>query len=244
MIRALVLLVSALYASGAGAVACSNTVYKGTSYSVCEVAATADMRLFLQKPDGGPYGQFTTLSEALATQGARLAFAMNAGMYHPDRMPVGFYKEGNTILQRLITSAGPGNFGLLPNGVLCLSAKRAAVIESRRFAAKAPECRYATQSGPMLVIDGALHPRFIKNGTSRYLRNGVGVSRDGQRVFFAISNTAVNFYDFARFFRDQLETPNALYFDGNVSRLYAPSLNRNDPGRMMGPIIGVVETAK
>lgn len=244
MIRALALLISAMLASSAGAVTCRDTSHKGTSYTVCEVAATADVRLFLQKPDGGPYGQFTTLAGTLAARGARLTFAMNAGMYHADRMPVGLYKEGDTVLQRLITSAGPGNFGLLPNGVLCLGAERAAVIESRRFAAETPECRYATQSGPMLVIDGALHPRFIKDGTSRYLRNGVGVSADGQRLFFAISNTAVNFYDFGRFFRDALETPNALYFDGNVSRLYAPSLTRNDPGRMMGPIVGVVEAAE
>ena len=33
----------------------------------------------------------------------------------------------------------------------------------------------------------------------------------------------------------------ALYFDGSISRLYAPSVNRADFGRSMGPIIGLVE---
>ena len=35
----------------------------------------------------------------------------------------------------MITNAGPGNFGLLPNGVLCLRDGRADVIETLRFRA-------------------------------------------------------------------------------------------------------------
>ncbi|WP_372993343.1 phosphodiester glycosidase family protein, partial [Sulfitobacter sp.] len=102
-------------------------------------------------------------------------------------------------------------------------------------------CTSATQSGPMLVINGKLHPRFLKDGTSRYVRNGVGTSADGKRAVFVISNGVINFHDFAVYFRDQLNLPNALYFDGNVSRLRAPELGRNDLGfSPLGPIIGVV----
>ena len=96
------------------------------------------------------------------------------------------------------------------------------------------------QSGPMLVIDGGLHPRFIPDSPSRHVRNGVGTSPDGQRVVFAISQRAVNFHDFARFFRDGLNLSNALYFDGKVSRLYAPDVGRSDFGFALGPIVGVV----
>jgi len=99
---------------------------------------------------------------------------------------------------------------------------------------------YATQSGPMLVIDGALHPRFLPDSTSRYVRNGVGTSADGKRTVFAISRNAVTFHEFGRLFRDGLDLPNALYFDGNISRLYAPSIGRNDAGFAMGPVVGVV----
>ena len=82
---------------------------------------------------------------------------------------------------RVITNAdGPGNFGLLPNGVFCIRDGRADVIETLRFAEEAPNCRFATQSGPMLVIDGALHPRFMRDSTSRYIRNGVGTRADGR----------------------------------------------------------------
>ena len=94
----------------------------------------------------------------------------------------------------------------------------------------------------MLVINGTLHPRFLADSESRFVRNGVGVDSDG-RLHLAISDSAVNFHSFARFFRDALKTPNALFIDGNVSRLYAPSLDRYDVGFPMGPILGTVVPA-
>jgi uncharacterized protein YigE (DUF2233 family) len=114
------------------------------------------------------------------------------------------------------------------------------VVESRAYGANPPECRYASQSGPMLVIDGALHPRFLPQSPSRYIRNGVGVSADGTVAYFAISNEPVNFTEFAGLFRDTLDTPDALYFDGSISRLYAPELGRDDFGFAMGPMVGTV----
>jgi uncharacterized protein YigE (DUF2233 family) len=71
----------------------------------------------------------------------------------------------------------------------------------------------------MLVIDGAVHPRFEPNGASRYIRNGVGVRADGVAVF-AISREKVSLGSFARLFRDKLECPNALFFDGDISALH------------------------
>jgi uncharacterized protein YigE (DUF2233 family) len=142
---------------------------------------------------------------------------------------------------RVIPNAGPGNFGLLPNGVLCITDTSARVIETLRYLDEAPACRDATQSGPMLVIDGELHPRFLPDGTSRNIRNGVGTSADGTRAVFAISNDAVNFHSFGRLFRDELGLPNALFFDGKVSRLYSRDLGRSDFGFQLGPMVAVVE---
>jgi uncharacterized protein YigE (DUF2233 family) len=145
---------------------------------------------------------------------------------------------------RIVTSDGPGNFGLLPNGVFCVTPdRRFAVIESRTFARDRPDCRFATQSGPMLVIDGALHPRFVAGSDSRNHRNGVGVSADGGRAVFAITARPVNFDLFARLFRDGLGLPQALFLDGQVSRLYAPAIRRNDFGLPMGPIVGLAVPA-
>jgi uncharacterized protein YigE (DUF2233 family) len=95
----------------------------------------------------------------------------------------------------------------------------------------------------MLVIDGALHPRFLPDATSRFVRNGVGISPDGRTAHFLISDGPVTFQEFARAFRDGLGVPQALYFDGNVSRLYAPELGRADSGRRLGPIVGLVVPA-
>lgn len=221
--------------------ACRDTQFEGASYTICEVDMRhADLRLFLAAPDtGAPLGSFRN---AEATLGAdhTLGFAMNAGMYHANRAPVGLYVEDGQPTGRLITNDGPGNFGLLPNGVFCIRTKRADVIETLAFEKSAPGCRFASQSGPMLVIDGALHPRFLPDSDSVYVRNGVGTSQDGTRAVFAISNQPVNFHAFGRLFRDHLKLPQALYFDGNISRLYAPGLGRSDLGFPMGPIVGTV----
>lgn len=241
-LRAAILWAASVSASLAAT--CENVTYNNSSYTACTVDMTGeDLRLFLNADTGLPYSHFTAIDAALLKQGQTLGFAMNAGMYHDDRSPVGYYVEDGIEQMRVIPNAGPGNFGLLPNGILCLRAGRADVIETLRFVREKPDCQHATQSGPMLVIDGALHPRFLADGTSRYLRNGVGTNKDGTKAVFVISNNLVNFYDFASFFRDHLKLDQALFFDGNVSRLHAPDLGRSDFGRRLGPIIGTVTPA-
>lgn len=233
-----------MLAQPALAASCREETYQGVEYAICDVDLTQDvLRLFLYDESGTrPYGYFNTLNAALEAQGFTLGFAANAGMYHDDRAPVGLYIEDGETAQGVIKGAGPGNFGLLPNGILCLRDRRADVFETLRYVEEAPDCISATQSGPMLVIDGALHPRFLPDSTSRFIRNGVGTSDDGTTATFVISNSPVTFHTFGSLFRDHLGLNNALYFDGNVSRLRAPDLGRNDIGfGALGPIIGVVE---
>ena len=228
----------ALASLPAAAATCRDTSFDGASYTLCEVTLADDLRLFHSGPDGA-YGSFAKLNAELDTQGQALGFAMNAGMYHRDLAPVGLHVEDRVEYAPLVTRDGPGNFGLLPNGVFCWG-DSFRVVESRAFKADRPDCRFATQSGPMLVLDGDLHPKLLPDSDSTYIRNGVGVTRDGDRAVFAISNEAVNFHSFARLFRDELGLQDALYFDGNISRLYAPKLGRHDAGFPMGPIVGTV----
>lgn len=242
MIRALAIAL-ALSASPAASRACEQVAFDGLSFTTCRVdMAQDDLRLFLRDDAGVIYGSFGRVEQALGPE-KRLGVAMNAGMFHEDRAPVGLYVEDGVEQMRVITSDGPGNFGLLPNAVLCLTEGRAQIIESRAYAAAPPDCRYATQSGPMLVIDGALHPRFIDGGDSRNIRNGVGVEEGGAVLHLVISDVPMNFHHFARFFRDHLRVRQALYFDGRVSRLYAPGIGRMDIGLPVGPIIGTVVDA-
>jgi uncharacterized protein YigE (DUF2233 family) len=217
---------------------CREIDFESTGFTACRIdPATEDLRLWLRDGDGQILGTFDRVNAQLAPEGLTIGVAMNAGMYHPDRRPVGLYIEEGVEAAPLVTRAGPGNFGLLPNGVLCLGDGTAAVIESRRFAENPPPCRHATQSGPMLVIGGDLHPRFIEGSDFVNIRNGVGVDSEGA-LWMAIANAPVNFHRFARLFRDVLGTPDALYLDGRVSRLYLGPQGRHDRGLPLGPILG------
>ena len=220
---------------------CTRLTFDDAPFTICEIdARAADIRLFLRDEDGVPYATFGRVDGALRARGERLVLGMNAGMYHEDRRPVGHYVENGIEEMRVVPKAGPGNFGLLPNGILCLRQGRADVMETMRFLEIAPDCRHATQSGPMLVIDGDLHPRFLPDSTSLYIRNGVGSSADGTHLVWAISEVPVTFHHFGRLFRDALNVPQALFLDGNVSRLFIAATGRSDFGRAMGPILGVV----
>ncbi len=229
------------------AASCSDQEFDGAAMTVCRVeAGQDDLRLFWKSPEGVAYGGFGALQAGVAAAGLDLVLAMNAGMYHEDYAPVGLYVEAGRELAPLVTRDGPGNFGLLPNGVFCSvlaadSGPTFQIVESRAFAADPPACWMATQSGPMLVIDGDLHPKFLAGSESLNYRNGVGVSADGQVATFVIANDAVNFHSFARMFRDALGLDQALFLDGSISRLYAPQLDRSDLGFPIGPIVGVVE---
>ena len=226
--------------AGPAAAGCSDVSFEGQSFTACEVdPRVEELRRWLHDEAGRPWGGFDRLDTALGAEGAALGVAMNGGMYHPDRRPVGLYIEDGREIAPIVTREGPGNFGLLPNGVLCIAGAKIRVVESRRFAEERPACDYATQSGPMLVIGGELHPRFLPDSTSRNVRNGVGVRADGTAVL-AISNEPVTFDTFGRFFRDAMDTPDALYLDGSVSRLHAPAIGRSDFGLPVGPILGTV----
>ena len=221
---------------------CRSVNHLGDAYSVCSFAVTAhDIRLFHSDAEGAPFFQFSTLERELDEQGETLIFAMNGGMYHDDRRPVGFFRDGFGDQASVNTNDGPGNFHLKPNGVFWLMADMSGVTESQAFLDQGLDPVYATQSGPMLVVDGDLHPGLNPEGTSRRRRNGVGVSADGQIVHFAISDSAVTFHEFATLFRDEIGVPNALFLDGQVSRIYAPEIDRNEIGADMGPIVGVVQ---
>lgn len=220
----------------------STTRFAGKRYTICRVDLSRQrLDLFWKDGSGRPFRSFEALAAAQRAQGRKLVFAMNAGMFHPDFSPVGLYVEHGKQLRPLNLRRGASNFCLRPNGVFALTRSGARVIESSQYPALRKSTLLATQSGPMLVIGGRLHPAFRSTSTSRLIRNGVGVV-SAQRLVFAISEDPVNFHEFATLFRDGLHCQNALYFDGNVSSLYSTALHRNDNLVDLGPMIAV--TAK
>lgn len=168
----------------------------------------------------------------------KFAFVMNGGMYGDDLKPVGYFVRDEDRLAELERGDGSGNFYLKPNGVFFGTGSKWRILDTDTFLRTiGTRPQFGTQSGPMLVTGGKLHPEVQPNGPSKAIRNGVGIDSAG-KAHFVISNAPLSFGQLARFFRDELKTPNALFLDGNVSSLWDPSTGRMD-GRRVGPLIVV-----
>lgn len=200
------------------------------------------LRLFLKDAQGQVYKSFNNVQRQLKEQHLKLGFAMNAGMFHPDYLPVGLYEAKGGQSFPLNTAHGTGNFFMQPNGVFLQNAEGFHVLSTEDYAGQQGTLKpvLATQSGPMLVIDGDINPKFNAQSTSLYVRNAVGVISP-QHAAFVITQQPVSFYALADFFKNTLQIKNALYLDGSISSLYLPEMQRNDAARFLGPIIGVVQ---
>ncbi|MEP7172354.1 MAG: phosphodiester glycosidase family protein [Aestuariivirga sp.] len=220
---------------------CSPLSYGGNAYSVCRVdLRETRLELFNLDGQGAPLGSFAALAESLSAEGKELGFAMNAGMFDEGLKPIGLYVENGNQAKKLNRRDGYGNFHVKPNGVFYITGDQVGVAATDAYVKLNEKPDFATQSGPMLVIEGKIHPKFSPGGVSYKMRNGVGVL-DAHMAIFVISENAVNFYDFAVLFRDGLKCANALFFDGTVSSLYSPELGRNDEFAALGPMVGAVK---
>jgi len=212
---------------------CHEQAFEGSHFTVCDNKG-GELRLFAAGKGEGPVRSFSELMRKV--DAARIAFAMNAGMFDEQGRPIGYAVTNGRELHKLNLRDGPGNFHLKPNGVFIVGCGGAAMVapsDAIPLFRCAP--RLMTQSGPMLVIEGKLHPKLQADGQSRLIRNGVGVR--GGKAIFVISKSAVSLGKFARFFRDELKTPDALYFDGSVSSLWDPANGRQDSHSELGPIV-------
>lgn len=221
--------------------ACEMVRFEGSRFTVCRYDPVRhELRLVSTGADGAALRSFRNLDGVLGDQRPRLAFAMNAGMYDDAGAPIGLHVEAGVTRRPLNIRAGPGNFHLKPNGVFWLDGEgHVHVTETAAFAAGDVRPVWASQSGPMLVIDGALHPAIAPNGTSLNVRNGVGACGEDGGAAFVISESAVSFGRLARLFKDKLGCRDALYFDGAVSSLWAPRQGRMDAGHALGPMVAI-----
>ena len=210
---------------------CHRERFEEASFTVCD-------------PGGGRievragHRSFASLQSALGDRSSDVAFAMNAGMFDDQGRAIGLMIEDGRELHRINRRKGGGNFHLMPNGVFLVRQDGTTqVVESSGYKPSS-DIAFASQSGPMLLIGGKLHPKFEADGQSRYVRNGVGIVRNGKPVF-VISESAVSFGKLARFLRDRHQVRDALFFDGSVSSLWNPANNRMDSFTELGPMVVV-----
>lgn len=199
-----------------------------------------DLRFFWKDEKGKNYQSFKNLKNGIEAQGIGLVFAVNGGMYQEDLSPLGLYIENGVEkhkINRIVNAHG--NFYMQPNGVFAITKTNKGFISTTANFKPSSDIKYATQSGPMLVIDGKLHPKFMKGSNNLNIRNGLGVLPNG-KLLFVISKEKINFYDFATYFQSR-GCKNALYLDGFVSRTYLPSKGATDLGGNFGVIIGEVK---
>jgi uncharacterized protein YigE (DUF2233 family) len=225
----------------ASAVEFSTAEIAGKRITVCRVNITNErVQLFHLDETGQPFKRFERLATWLEPRGQKLVFAMNAGMFRPDFSPVGLFATGGQEVVSLNSATGDGNFFLKPNGVFAITTGGARVVETSEYPQIRERVILATQSGPLLVRAGRIHPAFNAKSESRHIRNGVGVPSPDVAIF-AISEAPVTFHEFATLFRDKLHCPDALFLDGAISKLYSPRLKRSDSRTDFGPIIAVTE---
>jgi len=218
--------------------------HKGVEYDVVWVnLEQRKLSLHWKRPDGKPHQNLRKLGQSLKQEGKRLLFATNAGIYARDHTPLGLHVAEGVELRGINQSNGGGNFFLMPNGVFYVDESGAHVTTTEEYAVRQPKPEVATQSGPLLVINGALHARFLVDATSKYIRNGVGVVSE-KEVVFAISRRPVIFHDFGTLFQEKLACRDALYLDGSLSALYAPWAGLHDGGALLVGMLAVSEPAE
>jgi uncharacterized protein YigE (DUF2233 family) len=219
--------------------------YQGIIFDIYKVPVVQNgLKLYCTDEQNVPFRDVQTLRGYLQSKQQSLVFAMNAGMYTPENLPKGLYIENKQLRVPLDTATtGFGNFYLQPNGVFAFDDTSAVVLETKTFQKQSKQYHFATQSGPLLVINGHLNPVFTPQSTSLFIRNGVGIT-EGGKIVFAISNQPVNFYVFAMLFKEQLHCPNALFLDGAISKMYAPEINRLDLDGNLGPFVALSQANK
>lgn len=192
------------------------------------------LQLVLNNQQGIAYKKFNAIQKAFPK--CKLSFAMNAGMYHANFSPVGLYIEQFQQRSPLnLSTTQFGNFFLQPNGVVAWNKKQAVILTTKQYVQSNFKAEFASQSGPMLLLDGKINSIFSPSSDSLKIRNGVGIKNN--QLYFVISREKMNFYDFANIFKTQLKVEQALYLDGSISSAFIPQAKRHDQIYDLGPMI-------
>lgn len=197
----------------------------GHHFGVADVfLSKSTLRLFWKTPDGTRIGTLDNLNSFVSDSGDHLLFATNAGIFDSTFTPCGLHVQDGQELVPLNLSTGAGNFYMKPNGIFLIDSSGAAIIESSAYRSVLSKPRLATQSGPLLLSNGQISAEFSTDSSNRHIRSGIGVI-SADHIVFAISRDPITFYEFALFFKTELNCRDALYLDGVISRFYPDPTN-------------------
>lgn len=202
--------------------------------------STTDIKVYIRNQKNR-LASLADLNKHIENKGEEVLFSTNGGMYNSRRESQGYLVINNGEIKKIDTKDPKDgtNFYLKPNGIFYIDKEgKAGVLETDQYNRQNIQPKYATQSGPMLVVNGKIHPILNPMGKSKKIRSGVGVDKEG-RVFFAISNEPVNFHTFAYLFKKEFNCENALFLDGTVSKTYSKH-GKKELGGDFGPMIAVL----
>ena len=217
----------------------------GIDYRIVDIDLKRDvLELRWKDADDQPFASIERLRASAAEENLRLLFATNAGIYDREYRPLGLtIVDGRTLrpLNTVKPRGGSGNFGMQPNGVFYVDQRgRAGVVRTDDWRSLGIAARIATQSGPMLVVDGEINAAFVEGSDSRKWRSGV-CAPSPDRAVFAVSIAPVTFHAFARLFRDTLGCRDALFLDGTLSQIYTAADGYSGaPDMMVKPYAGML----
>ncbi len=205
--------------------------FEGGEFHVVRVdLARAAISAVWKDSAGQPLLTFGNALKQLRESKVEPLFMTNAGIFTPSVAPGGLYVQSGEVKVPINRNNGEGNFHLKPNGVFFINVDGAHVEDSDRVTEDMIKTmQVATQSGPLLVRDGEIHPQFQIDSENKKLRSGVGVVTP-KEIYFVLSKVEVNFHHFARFFRDELKCSDALYLDGVISKFYLRNEAAFQPG--------------
>ena len=228
-----------------------------TYFSINNISYTAfvadldqyEINLHLRNPDTRlPFCHFADVKNYLDAVGQAPEMITNAGMFTPRYTPQGLYIEEDSIDRYSIDTGkfvSKGNFYIQPNGVFYIDAHALPHIDTTDEFVRLQKNRnfnplIATQSGPMMVVNGLVNQAFTLGSANLNIRNGVGLISE-KKIVFIISDVPCNFYDFATTFKDIFGCPYALYLDGFISKMYVAEKKAPMPDGNFGPIFSIVK---
>ncbi|WET47433.1 phosphodiester glycosidase family protein [Chryseobacterium indologenes] len=217
---------------------CKEKIQEENNFVIYQVdPKKQDVKMYWKKSQNEILKSINNLKNEVESRNEQLIFAMNGGMFEADHTPKGLYIENFKILKPIDTLQGSGNFYLQPNGIFYITRNHQPKITETKKYRQSPDIQYATQSGPMLLMDGKINPLFQKDSKNLNIRNGVGILENGE-IIFAMSKKEINFYTLAQLFQ-KMGCKSALYLDGYVSRAYLPEKNWFQTDGDFGVIIGI-----